>query len=138
MIKFLLDTDILSEPLKPSPNPKVMNRLKARQSELATAAPVWHELHYGCRRLSPSRKRELIEAYLMDVVRQSMDILPYDVAAAAWHAEQRANLFKIGKSPSFVDGQIAAIAKVSGLVLVTRNIADFDIFSGLDVQNWFE
>ena len=35
-------------------------------------------------------------------------------------------------------GQIAAIAKVNSLVLVTRNIADFDLFSGLDVQNWFE
>jgi len=38
--------------------------------------------------------------------------------------------------PSFVDGQIAAIAKVNGLVLVTRNSSDFKKFSGLQLENW--
>jgi tRNA(fMet)-specific endonuclease VapC len=38
--------------------------------------------------------------------------------------------------PAFVDGQIAAIAKVNGLVLVTRNTSDFEKFSGLKLENW--
>ncbi|MBI9084711.1 MAG: hypothetical protein JEZ11_14035 [Desulfobacterales bacterium] len=40
------------------------------------------------------------------------------------------------KTPSFVDGQIAAIAFVNGLVVVTRNVSDFECFEGLQVENW--
>jgi tRNA(fMet)-specific endonuclease VapC len=36
-----------------------------------------------------------------------------------------------------VDGQIAAIARVNHLILVTRNIIDFQNFSGIEVENWF-
>jgi tRNA(fMet)-specific endonuclease VapC len=44
----------------------------------------------------------------------------------------------IGRTPSFVDGQIAAIANVNQLTLVTRNIVDYEGFSELDLQNWHE
>ena len=64
------------------------------------------------------------------------DILPYDEQAAEWHAKERARLASLGQMPSFVDGQIAAIAKVNGLVLVTRNTSDFEKFSGLKLENW--
>jgi tRNA(fMet)-specific endonuclease VapC len=49
---------------------------------------------------------------------------------------QRARLAAAGNSAPFVDGQIAAIAKVNRLILVTRNVNDFSMFSGLKVQNW--
>jgi tRNA(fMet)-specific endonuclease VapC len=42
-----------------------------------------------------------------------------------------------GRVPPFVDGQIAAIAAVNGLTLVTRNVRDFRRFAGLPVVNWF-
>jgi len=63
-------------------------------------------------------------------------ILPYDERAARWHAEERARLAAQGQVPPYVDSQIAAIAKVNGLVLVTRNTSDFEMFSDLKVQNW--
>jgi tRNA(fMet)-specific endonuclease VapC len=47
-------------------------------------------------------------------------------------------LVSAGKTPPFVDGQIAAIAAVHGLVLVTRNVRDFLSFSGVRVESWFE
>jgi tRNA(fMet)-specific endonuclease VapC len=65
-----------------------------------------------------------------------MIILPYDERAAEWHAKERARLSSLGQTPAFVDGQIAGIAKVNGLVLVTRNTIDFKKFSGLKVENW--
>lgn len=136
MIRYLLDTNVLSEPVKAVPNRFVMARLERHQDEIVTAAPVWHELLYGCHRLPVSRKREMIEAYLGDVVFQSMDILSYDERAAEWHAEQRAGLSLKGKMPSFVDGQIAAIASINNLILVTRNTQDFEWFENLDVLNW--
>lgn len=135
-MKYLLDTNVLSEPLKPEPNRKVMAMLERHQGEIATAAPVWHELLFGCLRLPLSRKRDMIETYLQDVVMRNMDILPYDDRAAEWHAEQRAKLCMLGKVPSFVDGQIAAIARVNGVALVTRNTLDFEFFDEIKVLNW--
>ncbi len=133
---YLLDTNVLSEPLKSVPDQSSMAMLKKHQDEIATAAPVWHELRFGCFRLPPSRKRKLIESYLDGVIRRSLDILPYEERAAAWHASERARLTALGRAPSFVDGQIAAIASVNGLILVTRNTADFELFRDLQVVNW--
>jgi tRNA(fMet)-specific endonuclease VapC len=133
-----LDTNVISEAIKTLPNEAVMRKLKAHQEEIATASPVWHELQFGCYRLPVSRKRSILETFLSNVVRPSMVILPYDEDAAKWHAGQRARLNTIGKPPSFADGQIAAIAKVNQLILVTRNIADYAGFSELDLQNWHE
>ena len=135
-MKYLLDTNVLSEAVKTAPNRHVMTMFEKHQEEIVTASPVWHELQYGCRRLPVSRKREIIESYIEDVIRQNMVILPYDEHAARWHAEERARLAAQGQIPPYVDSQIAAIAKVNGLVLVTRNTSDFEMFSDLKVQNW--
>jgi len=61
-----------------------------------------------------------------------------DGRAAQWQAEQRARLRQAGRSPSYPDSQIAAIATVNDLVLVTRNSVDFVDFQGLQIKNWFE
>ncbi|MBT8339735.1 MAG: type II toxin-antitoxin system VapC family toxin [Desulfatitalea sp.] len=136
MIKYLLDTNVVSEAIKKSPNQSVMHHFARYQQEIATASPVWHELQYGCTRLPASKKRTLIEAYLSEVVWNNLTILPYDEKAANWHAVQRARLELNGKSTSFVDGQIAGIAATNGLTLVTRNISDFASFSDLILENW--
>lgn len=135
-MKYLLDTNVLSESVKTSPKKTVLKSIERYQHEIVTAAPVWHELYFGCQRMPVSRKRKILESYLNDVIKSNMVILPYDERAAEWHAKERARLSSKGKTPSFVDGQIASIAKVNGLVLVTRNTADFKKFSGLKLENW--
>ena len=134
--RYLLDTNVLSEVMKTTPSKLVLKRLERHQHEIVTAAPVWHELQYGCHRLPASRKRQMIEAYLDDVIGKNLVILPYDGLAAAWHARERACLASKGKAMAFTNGQIAAVAKVNELVLVTRNTKDFKVFSGLNLQNW--
>ena len=135
-MKYLLDTNVLSESVKTSPQKSVLNLTERHQHEIVTAAPVWHELFYGCQRLPVSRQREILETFLHDVLKPNMIILPYDERAAEWHAKERARLTVLGQIPSFVDGQIAAVAKVNGLILVTRNTPDFEKFSGLKLENW--
>jgi tRNA(fMet)-specific endonuclease VapC len=135
-LKYLLDTNIVSEPLRPSPSRTVLRRLASHEGEAAIASIVWHELHFGCARLPVSRRREAIERYLEDVVLASFPILDYDRAAAEWHARERVRLEAAGKTPPFVDGQIAAIACVNDLVLVTANKVDFRGFKGLRVEGW--
>lgn len=133
---FLLDTNILAEPLRPAPNPVVLLKLEEFESQLAIPAIVWHEMWFECHRLPQSTRRSAIERYLLDVVAPSMPILPYDSAASEYHAVERARLSRLGKTPSFADGQIAAIAHANELILVTLNRADFEAFHGLVVEDW--
>lgn len=65
-----------------------------------------------------------------------MSILDYDPAAAEWHARERVRLTVRGQTPTFADGQIAAIAAVHNLTLVTFNVDDFNRFEGLRVESW--
>jgi tRNA(fMet)-specific endonuclease VapC len=81
-------------------------------------------------------KRIAIERFLTEVVQRSVPILPYDARAAQWHAAERARLTRLGKTPSFSDGQIAAIAVVNQLTLVTNNVSDFALFDELHVVHW--
>lgn len=132
-MKYLLDTNIVSQPFKVKPDPRAAAKLAQHQGEIAIAATSWHELHYGMLRLPPSSKRSALERFLR-VVRETMPILPYDEAAALWHASERARLYQ--RTPPYRDGEIAAVAAANALVLVTDNLADYSPFKGLKVENW--
>lgn len=134
--RYLLDTNIVSEPARRRPQEHLVRRLRALASDCAIAAPTWHELHYGILRLPSSRRRTALAEYVQLSVRPSFPVLPYDEAAAEWHAGERARLERMGKPSPFVDGQIAAIAVVNGLTLVTRNVRDFMNYRGLRVDDW--
>jgi len=108
-LEFLLDTNILSEPLRPYPNQTVIQKIWENQQKIATASVVYHEMYYGMASLTVSRRRSMIEAYLRDEVLAKLPILGYSTEAAQWHATERACLKQLGKTPPFVDGQIAAI-----------------------------
>ena len=68
MLRFLLDTDVISAPIAKRPDPKIIGRLDTHGHESAIAAPVWHELTFGWQRLPHGARRDAIEAYLQDVV----------------------------------------------------------------------
>lgn len=135
-LRFLLDTNIVSEPLRPEPRPGVLRALERYQGEIALAAPVWHELRFGLERLPASKRRQALEHYLLEIVLPAFPLLPYDQAAAEWHARERARLIGVGKTPPHVDGQIASICIANGLALVTRNRKDFESFRDLEVVDW--
>lgn len=136
--RYLLDTNILSEPLRPRPNDNVVRLLHLHQAEIVTATLVWHELLFGCYRLPTSARRTAIEDYLFHVVVPTVPFLPYDEAAARWHAAERARLVALGRTPPFADGQIAAIAATQALTLVARNTKDYSEFTGVEVIDWFQ
>jgi tRNA(fMet)-specific endonuclease VapC len=134
--RYLLDTSIVSSPVAKVQSPQVLAQLEERGHECAIAAPVWHELTFGCQRLPRGKRRDAIETYLQAVVLASFPVLAYDEAAAHWHGLERARLESLGKPAPFVDGQIAAIAHVNELTLVTANVKDFARFKGVEVENW--
>jgi tRNA(fMet)-specific endonuclease VapC len=106
--------------------------------EVGTASVVWHELLFGYHRLPPSARRDAIGRYLEEVVEPSIPILPYDTRAARWHATERARLGAVGRTPPFADGQIAAVASVNGLAVVTANVTDYADFRDLEVVVWHD
>ena len=134
--RYLLDTSIVSSPISKQPNPDVLKQLEARGHECAIASPVWHELTFGCQRLPRGKRRDAIETYLQDVVLVSFAVLGYDEDAAHWHGIERARLEGLGKPAPYADGQIAAIAYVNELTLVTVNVKDFARYKGVEVENW--
>ncbi|NJL27635.1 MAG: type II toxin-antitoxin system VapC family toxin [Thermoanaerobaculia bacterium] len=134
--RFLLDTNVLSEPLRPQPNVGVLQKLKEHQGLLATTSLVIHELLFGLERLDPSKKKRLIGEYLDELLSSPMPIYPYDLEASRWHSRERARLEKLGRTASFRDSQIGSVAQVRGLVLVTANVAHFQPLSGLAIENW--
>jgi tRNA(fMet)-specific endonuclease VapC len=133
---YLLDTNTISEPIKPSPNKQVVERIEQYYAQSALPVFVVYELIRGAYQLPESKKRLRVLRYIENAILQ-LPILPYTQVSAEWHGEEAARLQGIGKSPPFIDAQIAAVAKTNNLILVTRNTADFKNFSDLQLDNWF-
>lgn len=131
--KYLLDTNVLSEPAKPKPNREFLRRFEHYFGQLAIASVTWHEALYGLEILPQGWRKRAVLEYLHAL---ALPVLPYDERAAEWFAKERARLKRAGKQSPYADGQIAAIAAVNDLVLVTANGKDFRSFEGLAIADW--
>lgn len=137
-MRYLLDTNIIAEPTKPQPNQQVLDKLTQFAGEVAISSVTCQELWFGAERLVPSRRRQNLEDYFQTLVDANLSVLDYTPDAARWFARERSRLLTIGFPPAYPDGQIAAIAAVNDLILVTRNVSDFIYFDGLRIENWFD
>lgn len=135
MVKVLLDTNALAEAVRPAPNAGFVRRLRANEAKLAIASVTLHEAIYGVERLPDGKRKSALREYMRDVVAR-MTVVPYDAAAADWHARERARLESHGRTLPYADGQIAAVAVVRALTLVTANVRDFRGVQGLRVEDW--
>lgn len=122
--------------MRRSPDTSVLGSMSEYGRDCAMASLTWHELRYGVFLLPKGKRRADLITFLEEVVAPSIEVLPYDERAAAWHAAERVRLEKLGKPRPFVDGQIAAIAATNALPLVTANPKDFRGFKGLTLLNW--
>jgi len=137
-VKYLLDTNILSELSKNNPNANVVAHLNQYGDSCSTASIVIHEINYGINKLAEGNLKNNLQLFLKQLEAYKFQMFPYDTKAAYYHASERAKLERKGLTPAFVDGQIAAIASTNNLVLVTRNTNDFVNFNDLLLENWFE
>ena len=96
---YLLDTNILSEPLKKIPDEAVLEFLEKNETSIATCSLVIHELIYGMEILDEGKKKKILDTYIKSVL-ETLPIFEYDTAASIWHAKEKARLTKIGKIPS--------------------------------------
>lgn len=77
-MNVLLDTNVLSEPLRELPDPAVMAQLESEEHVLHTASVVIHELSYGIHRLPSGRKQQRLNSYLQGLLTSGLTLLPYD------------------------------------------------------------
>jgi predicted nucleic acid-binding protein len=123
---IVLDTDVLSEPLKTDPEEAVL-RWIATGDDMATTAVTVAELLTGARRLPPGRRRDDLLVGIERVLGAfPASVLPYDEAAARRYAEMQEPRRSAGVPLSVEDGMIVAICASRSLALATRNIKDFE------------
>lgn len=138
---YLLDTNIISEGIKPVPNPNVVTKMESTSYSAAICAPVWYELLRGINILPEGSRKDTLEKYALKTVQGMYPILPYDSHCASLHAAIFAKMRKNGTPVSQLDSQIAATALANNMIVVTRNTKDFEPIQqeySLCVENWFD
>lgn len=123
-MKYLVDANVLSEPTKPSPDPRVLEWLRSHHRDLAVDPIILGELRFGILILPAGKKRSALERWF-DEGAGRLHCLPWDAESGLRWAELLAHLRKTGKSMPIKDSLIAATAVVHNLTIVTRNRIDF-------------
>ena len=138
---YLLDTNVISEQIKPFPNPNVIKMLNRKESMSAIPSVAWAECLFGIKRMPESRKKNIYSDYYINTVLNTFSFIPFEEHAASIFSDIKSRLERIGKPASLLDMQIAATAIANNLILVTRNVKDFEAiadFSALMLENWFD
>ena len=136
---FLLETNVVSETIRPRPERKVIEWIEAQvPTDLFLAAHTLGELVRGASRVGSQARRERYEKWIgQDLARQFEGrILPFDQQTALVWGRLMGDGDRVGRPPSAADAYIAAVALQHDLVLVTRNVKDFAYFNNRILDPW--
>ena len=128
-MNFLLDTNVISETMKPRPNSGLLGWLaEADEDRTFLSVVTLMELRYGVERMAAGRKRKRLEEWLDHDLPQRFEsrILAIDARVADASGRVGARSESLGRPIETRDAMIAATAEIHGLTLVTRNVADFE------------
>ena len=134
---IVLDTNVLSEILRPVPEPRVVEWLSEQpRASVFTTTITRGEILYGIRVLPPGKRRNGLWNAAMQIFDVDLDgqVLGFDSAAADHYAEISAARRAAGRPIAQFDAQIAGIALSRGAQLAIRNFRDFDA-CGFEVIN---
>jgi predicted nucleic acid-binding protein len=134
---ILLDTNVLSELMKPVPEPVVIQWLDAQlDSQVFLPAITKAEIELGIALLPDGKRKDAFARLASNLFDEFQDrILPFDAGAASYYAKLVATARKAGRAISVEDAQIAAITQANRLTLATRNTRDFDFIPDLLLIN---
>ena len=137
---YLLDTNVISELVKPKPNSSILEKLVENDKYCAICSTVWQESIYGYETMPEGKRKNKVATYLARI-KGSYDIIPYDTFASQICGEIRARCKEAGSPAPFYDSQIAATAIANGMVLITHNTEDYQSLienSTLKIEDWWE
>ena len=131
---IVVDTNVVSELMKPSPSAAVTDWVLARSGrELFTTSITLAEILYGIERLPGGRRKELLRTTAHDVFDAFGDqVLPFDRRAAVHYSSVVDTRDRLGLPIGGFDAQIASICRTHDAGLATRNAKDFE-HTGVDV-----
>ena len=137
-MKYLLDTCLLSELVRPVPHPAVLGWMGERSSsDLYVSALTLAELERGIVRLPASRRRNELTTWLANVqAGLGQRALPFTRDTAGYWARLCAQSEAAGKPMAAFDSLIAATAVAHGLAVVTRYVSDFALAPVVLVNPW--
>lgn len=129
---IVLDTDVLSNLMRPQPSPSLMDRLaQIPAADQCTTAVTIGELAYGAQRVG---RPDLYQRAMRLLVEAR--ILPFDRDAAEHYGEIRSDLERQGRRLADPDLRIAATVLAHGGTLITGNVRHFGRIASLLVENW--
>jgi predicted nucleic acid-binding protein len=120
----LVDANVLSEPTKPSPDPRIIAWLRAHEAELIVDPVILGEIRFGILLLRRGARRERLERWFDDGVGR-MHCVSWDAATGLRWAQLLAELRARGRAMPVKDSMIAATALTHGFALATLNRRDF-------------
>jgi toxin FitB len=138
-MKFLLDTNVISEPMKVRPNAGVLDWLaQTDEDSIFLSVVTITELRYGVERLATGKRRDQLDKWLRKDLNSRFQerILPVDAAVADACGKLVARSESRGRPIEPRDAFIAATAEVHSLTLVTRNACDFEATVKSIVTPW--
>ncbi|OJB46424.1 plasmid stability protein StbB [Burkholderia ubonensis] len=136
---ILVDTNVLSEPLRPAPKASVLEWLDAQNVEtLFLAAISLAELRFGVAAMPEGKRRDWLHRSIEQRVVPAFRgrILPFDTAASEAYAKLRARARAAGSVIAPADGYIAATAEANGLIVATRDVAPFEAAGLRVIDPW--
>lgn len=125
---ILLDTNIISEMMKPVPHANVLHWIDSQEvTQLFVSAITLAEISYELNVLPEGQRRNSLENAFRQAILLSFTgrILPFDEAAAHHYGKIMGHRKEAGKPMGVPDGQIAAIARSRNAAVATRNLKDF-------------
>jgi len=135
----LLDTNVLSEHARSTPNVGVIDRLRGMDvNSIYLSVVTLAEIRFGIQRLPFGVRRDALDRWLgSNVPNEFYDrILPVTDLIADVSGRVRAGAMNAGRPMGIADALIAATAEIHGLTLVTRNVKDFEVWGGSVFNPW--
>lgn len=135
---IVLDTNVVSEAMKPEPHPAVMAWLNAQAAPtLYLSSVTLAELLFGIAALPSGRRKDLLSHALDGLLRLFRDrVLPFDTDAARHYAELAVTARAGGWGFPTPDGYIAAIAASRGFLVASRDTAPYEAARVSVINPW--